>query len=134
MAQANCGHYCGCSVSPFQNEFRSVVPFENNGSALTVHFVPPVVRTIARMPALIGSGSFGQASMIARNSEAIAPLCASSAPDFAPPDSENPEFLGEFGPCAVPLGVLRMDVQECTPSPRFGKSPCFQGLFAFLET
>jgi len=55
-----------------------------------VHFFSLAVRTIARMPALIGSGSVGQASMIARNSGVIAPPCAPSAPEFAPLSSATP--------------------------------------------
>jgi hypothetical protein len=58
-----------------------------------------VLPTSARMPARIGSGSAGQASMIAAKSGSGA-----SAPDSAPTGTGFLEISGEFAQGSIPAG------------------------------
>ena len=71
------------------------------------HSAPPAARIIAKMPALITSGSVGQACMTDRNSWVSRSLSASTAPR-SPPLGEKPlyfpRFRGVFGSCPLRFG------------------------------
>ena len=60
-------------------------------------------RTIAMIPALIGSGRQGQESMSAASSGASFGAWVSTAPDSAPPGSGNADFSGEFEGGSIPI-------------------------------
>lgn len=62
-------------------------------TARTVHLA---ARTIAKMPALMASGSASQASTTAANSGSCGPFCAPSAPLFAPHSEGSMVFSDEF--------------------------------------
>ncbi len=57
--------------------------------------------TIARMPALVASGSVCQASITNSNARGILPDIAPSAPDSAPPVADTSAFPDDSGVCFI---------------------------------
>lgn len=75
---------------------------------------PPAARTIAKMPALIGSGSFGHASMMAPKSGSIGRFSAFCAPDSAPRTDRSPCFSVVFKVGSIPAASTNIvDAASC---------------------
>jgi hypothetical protein len=69
---------------------------------------PPAAWIIARMPARMGSGSMGQASMRVARSGSMGPVWILSAPDSAPPSAGNGVFSRISIEVRIPPPPLRL--------------------------
>jgi hypothetical protein len=87
-------------------ELVAIVPAHGCPPASAGETPPWAARTIAKIPALMASGSVGQTSTTAAKSGSIGPVCAPSAPDCAPLWSSIVEFPAESCDSSNPVPAI----------------------------